>query len=53
MDPMRILFDQGTPVPLREALVGHVVETAYEHGWSDVSNGELLAVAEDASFDLL
>ena len=37
---MRILFDQGTPVPLRKALVGHVVETAYEHGWSDLSNGE-------------
>ena len=27
---MKILFDQGTPVPLRDALVGHTVETAYE-----------------------
>ncbi len=50
---MKILFDQGTPVPLREALVGHSVETAYEYGWSELSNGELLAVAAAASFDLL
>ncbi|MEX0588156.1 MAG: hypothetical protein WD136_02770 [Cyanobium sp.] len=27
---MRILFDQGTPVPLRRALNDHVVATAYE-----------------------
>ncbi len=27
---MRILFDQGTPVPLRRYLEGHVVATAYE-----------------------
>ena len=30
---MRILFDQGTPVPLRTFLVGHEVETAFERGW--------------------
>ena len=29
---MTILFDQGTPVPLRAALVGHTVDTAYERG---------------------
>jgi hypothetical protein len=26
---MKILFDQGTPVPLRDALIGHTIETAY------------------------
>lgn len=31
---MRILLDQGTPAPLRAALGGHEVITAYEHGWS-------------------
>jgi len=31
---MRILFDQGTPVPLKEHLPGHQVETAFERGWS-------------------
>ncbi len=39
---MRVLFDQGTPAPLRAALTGHVVETAYECGWSTLKNGELL-----------
>jgi hypothetical protein len=50
---MTILFDQGTPVPLRDALTGHTVATAYERGWSTLSNGELLAAAEAASFDVL
>jgi hypothetical protein len=27
---MKILFDQGTPVPLRHHLLNHIVETAYE-----------------------
>ena len=49
---MRILFDQGTPAPLRDHLPGHSVETAYEMGWSALRNGELLAKAE-AAFDLL
>jgi len=31
---MRILFDQGTPVPLRRALAGHSVSTAHEMGWA-------------------
>lgn len=30
---MRILFDQGTPVPLRQYLTEHSVTTAYEEGW--------------------
>ena len=49
---MRILFDQGTPAPLRHTLAGHAVETAYEKGWSHLSNGDLLNAAEAASFDL-
>jgi hypothetical protein len=50
---MRIIFDQGTPAPLRHALAGHSVETAYERSWSMLSNGDLLTAAENASFDLL
>lgn len=49
---MKILFDQGTPVPLRDHLIGHFIETAFELGWSTLENGALLAAAED-SFDLL
>ena len=49
---MRILFDQGTPAPLRAALVGHSVATLHEMGWSTLTNGELLAAGELA-FDAL
>ena len=47
---MKILFDQGTPAPLRHALLGHTVSTAYEMGWAKLENGDLLSAAE-ASFD--
>jgi hypothetical protein len=49
---VRILFDQGTPVPLRRSLSAADVATAFECGWSTLSNGELLAAAE-GEFDLL
>ena len=49
---MRILFDQGTPAPLRRYLEAHEVRTAAEMGWSRLTNGQLLDAAED-SFDLL
>jgi hypothetical protein len=49
---MRILFDHGTPVPLRRALSGHQIVTAYELGWAKLANGALLSVAE-AEFDAL
>ena len=50
---MKVLFDQGTPVPLRDALVKHTIETAHERGWSTLKNGELLAAAEAAGFEVL
>ena len=50
---MRILFDQGTPVPLRQYLTEHVVTTAYEEGWSNLSNGDLLKSAEDKGYQIL
>src|SRR4051812_41457551 len=49
---MRILFDQGTPAPLRRSLSSHQVSTAHEMAWGDLQNGDLLAQAEGA-FDLL
>ena len=48
---MRILFDQGTPVPLRDALPAHAVSTTYEMGWSTLENGDLLLAAE-SQFEL-
>ena len=50
---MRIHFDNGTPAPLRYALKGHVVVEAIERGWDRLVNGELIAVAEAAGFELL
>jgi predicted nuclease of predicted toxin-antitoxin system len=50
---VRILFDQGTPAPLRHLLAEHVVTTAHELGWSMLKNGELLAAAENQGFELL
>ncbi len=45
---MKILFDHGTPAPLRRQLAGHEIATAYEMGWARLSNGDLLAAAEKA-----
>jgi hypothetical protein len=50
---MRILFDQGTPVAIRDVLQGHTVRTANAQGWSTLTNGELLRVAEEAGFEVL
>ena len=50
---MKILFDQGTPVPLRRQLAGHMIDTVYEQGWATLTNGRLLAIAEEAGYDLL
>ena len=43
---MKILFDHGTPAPLRRALRAHSVSTAIEMGWSEIDNGKLLSAAE-------
>jgi hypothetical protein len=49
---VRILFDQGTPAPLRHALVGHSVETAFELEWGTLQNGALIAAAEAEGFEV-
>jgi len=49
---MFVLFDQGTPVPLRPFLKGHVVETAAQRGWDELKNGELLKAADEAGFEV-
>ncbi len=50
---MRLLFDQGTPLPLRTYLSDHAVVSAFEKGWSELENGELLTAAESDGFDVL
>jgi predicted nuclease of predicted toxin-antitoxin system len=50
---VRILFDQGTPVPLRKHLSAHQVVTIFELGWNHLKNGELLQKAEENGFSVL
>lgn len=50
---MRVLFDQGTPLPLRKHLTAHQVSTAFELNWSALKNGELIAKAEESGFEVL
>jgi hypothetical protein len=50
---VRVLFDQGTPAPLRRMLAGHEVTTAHERGWSMLKNGDLLTIADTEGFDVL
>ena len=48
-----MLFDQGTPNPLRRLLPDHDVSTAHERGWSTLRNGELLREAERDGYEVL
>jgi hypothetical protein len=50
---MFVLFDQGTPVPIRPFLQEDTVQTTAQRGWDKLKNGELLKAAEDAGFDVL
>ena len=50
---MKILFDQGTPVPLRKLLPEHSIITAYERGWQTLENGELITTAESDGFEAI
>lgn len=50
---MKLLFDQGTPAPLRAYLPEHSVDTLAEKGWSDKDNGELLKLAEASGYEIL
>jgi hypothetical protein len=50
---VQILFDQGTPAPLRRFLTAHDVSTAYEQGWSTVTNGDLIRLGEQQGYELL
>lgn len=49
---MLVLFDQGTPVPIRRHLRRHTVRTTFEHGWDMLANGELLTAAEREGYDV-
>jgi hypothetical protein len=50
---MKLLFDQGTPVPLRHHLSNHTIEATYEKGGSNIKNGVLLTAGEAEGFAAL
>lgn len=50
---MLILFDQGTPRGIAQALTGHTIKEASVQGWDTLTNGDSLKAAEAAGFDLL
>ena len=50
---MKVLFDQGTPAPLRDHLPEYSVDTLTAKGWSDKDNGELLDLAEREGYEIL
>jgi hypothetical protein len=49
----RILFDVNVPRPAARFLTGHTVEFADRRGWRELTNGALLAAAEQDGFDVL
>jgi len=49
---MLILFDHVTPRGIARFLPGHTVTRAKDRGWDTLTNGELLAEAERAGFDV-
>ena len=50
---MRVLFDHGTPAPLRNLLDEHDIDLARERGWETRTNGDLLDLAESEGYDVL
>ena len=42
---MKVLFDHGTPAPLRNRLREHLVDRSAQRGWELLENGELIRKA--------
>jgi len=49
----RVLFDKNVPYPLRQHLSDYQVQTAEDEGWGQISNGELIACAENAGYQIM
>src|SRR5580658_7564120 len=49
----RVLLDENLPQRLRLLLTGHTVITVAYQGWAGISNGALIAAAEQAGFDAM
>ena len=49
----RILLDENVPLGLRRLLKNHEVWHVRDTSWAGLSNGALIAAAEQAGFDIL
>ena len=50
---MKVLFDHGTPAPLRDHLRDHSVDRSAEKGWEWLENGELIRKAEEDGYEVI
>ena len=50
---LRVLFDKNVPYLLRRHLAGYQVQTADDEGWGQVSNGDLIDLAEKAGYQIM
>ena len=50
---MKVLFDHGTPAPLRRHLREHSVDRSAERGWELLENGELIRKAEEDGYEVI
>ena len=50
---MKVLFDHGTPAPLRDHLRDHSVDRSAEKGWELLENGELIRKAEEDGYEVI
>jgi len=50
---MRVLLDENFPLELVKDFIGHECAHVVAIGWKGTQNGELLAQAEEAGFDVL
>lgn len=50
---MKILFDHGTPAPLRKHLQNHSVDRSAERGWELLENGQLIRKAEEEGYEVI
>ena len=50
---VKILFDHGTPAPLRRHLPEHSVDRSAERGWELLENGELIQRAEEEGYEVI
>ena len=50
---VKVLFDHGTPAPLRRHLEQHSVDRCAEKGWNLLENGELIRRAEEEGYEVI